>query len=278
MKSLNLTSVFSFICIIIASWTLLSGCEEKGIESPILVFLNPTDPLIESNSGDRVFITVKSSTSQGNSLNLRIESQDDYYGIRALNDTLFSNNSINYRFEYLVPSYPDSTQSILIFTLNNEAGEYVEIAKRILVNKGDTFLEEASGINMYSTASSKPNAFSLATLSPGFSTDSSTFVADIVDGTKTDSTQLSRIWTSNTGLSFVQFDGFDYANATASSIRTAYQNGIQLSKISEITDNDIYLVGKGSNAIGVIQIIAVTDPEGAQEDKYNFSVKAVSQQ
>ena len=233
--------------------------------------------MVEANSGEKVFITIKSSTSTGTSLRLGIEAIDDYYGIRKVEDSLFDTNTFNYRWEYTVPSYPDSTLSLLVFTLTNDLGETTEVAKRLLANKGESFLTEVSGVNIYSSASNKPNAFSLASLSPGFSTDTATFQSDIVDGTPADSLQLSRIWRSNTGLSFVKFDGFNYSNATSASVRNAYSNGVQLSRVSDIDNSDIYLIGNGNNALGVIQIIAVTDPEGVQEDKYTFSAKVINE-
>lgn len=244
--------------------------------SPILVFLTPEATQIEANSGDKVFITIKSSTNSGDILNLRIESIDDLYGIQNVFDSTFNNSSINYRLEYDVPSYPDSTQSLLVFTLTNQNNESSEIAKRILVNRGETFVKEASGVNMYSTSSSRPNAFSLEQLSPGFSTDSTTFESDIVDNTEEDSETLSREWISNTGISFVKFDGFNYSGANSQSIKNAFENGVQLSRVSDIRDSDIYLIGRGGQALGVIQVIAVTDPDGVQEDKYTFSIKVIT--
>lgn len=253
------------------------SCEEERTESPILIFLSPEGTQIEGNSGDRLFIGVRSSTSPGNTLNLQIESLDDDYGIVQRFDSTFQSNAINYRFEYVVPSYADSTQSILIFRLTNSQNQTAEIAKRLLINRGETFVKESSGISIYSTASNRPNAFSIETLSPGFSTDTATFDADILDATEMENDTLSRSWISNTGISFVEFDGFNYSDATSKSIRDAYQNGVKLSRVSQITGSNTFLVGRGNTALGAIQMLSVTDEQGREEDKYTFSIKAIDQ-
>ncbi|PTB95444.1 hypothetical protein C9994_11280 [Marivirga lumbricoides] len=276
MHSIINPSKLFLLVILLTSFSLFSCEDSSEVESPILIFLTPEATQIEANSGDKVFITVKASTNSGSILTLNIASIDDQYGIRNVLDSTFNNSSINYRLQYNVPAYEDSTQSLLVFTLTNQNNQVSEIAKRILVNRGETFVREASGINIYSTSSSRPNAFSLTQLKPGFSTDSTTFESDIVDNTLEDNETLSREWVSNTGISFVKFDGFNYSNANSQSIRNAFENGVQLSKISNIRDSDIYLIGRNGNALGAIQIIAVTDPEGVQEDKYTFSVKVIT--
>lgn len=275
MISTNLNKLFNLV-ILLTSLFFLSCEDSSDVESPILIFLTPEATQIEANSGDKVFITVKASTNSGDILTLNIASIDDQYGIQNVLDSTFNNSSINYRLEYNVPAYADSTQSLLVFTLTNQNNQTSEIAKRILVNRGETFVREASGINVFSTSSSRPNAFSLTQLIPGFSTDSTTFESDIVDNTLEDNDVLSREWVSNTGISFVKFDGFNYSSANSQSIRNAYDNGVQLTRISDIRDSDIYLIGRGGKALGAIQIIAVTDPEGVQEDKYTFSIKVIT--
>ena len=264
---------------IIILFTFLTGfwgCSETETEeTPILVFLSPEDTQLEANSGERIFVTISASTSMSENLFLKIESLDDFYGKRDLFDSSFNENSINYLFEYMVPSYPDSTNTILIFRLNNTNGYETEIAKRIIVNRGETFLSELSGVVIYSSSSDKPNAFSINDQTPGYSEDSTTFTADFLDDTRNNSDTLSRRWVSNTGLSFVEFNGFNFAGATSGSITQAYENGVKLTRVTNISDSDIYLVGKGSQALGAIQIIAVTDQMGVQEDKYTFSIKLI---
>jgi hypothetical protein len=80
---------------------------------------------------------------------------------------------------------------------------------------------------------------------------------------------------SNTELSFVEFNGFNYAEANSVNIQNAYANGIRLSRVTDISDSDIILLGRGDLAVAAIQIIAVTDPVGVQEDKYTFSIKRI---
>lgn len=254
---------------------VLFNCEEEQATSPILVFLTPTGTTIEANTNDHVFITVEASTNIGNTLSLHIESVDDLYGIQPLFDSIFNRTSFNYMFDYIVPQFPDSTETLLIFSLANDVNDEAKIAKRILINKGESFVSESTGHIIYSSASDKPNSFSLKSLSPGYLADSATFEVDIVDASDIaiHGETLSRTWISHTGLSFVQFNGFNYASANSLTIKNAYEIGVKLSKITNIQDSDVYLVGKGSAAIGVIQVVAVTDQPMVTDDKYTFSIK-----
>ncbi|WP_258103422.1 hypothetical protein [Marinoscillum sp. MHG1-6] len=253
------------------------SCSQDNQESPIIVNLKPVDIQLEASSGDLLFITVEARTNQGSEILLNIESLDDQYGILSLLDTSFSFRSINFRYAYRVPDYEDSTEVTMIFSLANDVNDQIQVAKKILVNKGSKFIEETTGHNMFSTLSDKPNGFSLAELSTGYTTDSATFEADIYDGSvvEDDGDTLSRVWMSQSDIGFVQFNGFDFASATASSISSAYKNGLSVSKAIEIKDNDIYIVGRGSTALAAIQVITVVDQSGVNNDKYTFSVKSI---
>lgn len=273
MKQIKLFASLLFLCLFTIGFI---GCDDSNKEaSPILVFLSPTGTQIEANSNDRVFITVDASTSLGNSISMNIQSIDDVFGIQTLLDSTFAGKAFTYRFEYIVPQYPDSTETLLVFNLADDINNKIEIAKKILINKGSSQVTERTGVTLFSSASDKPNAYSLATLSPGFLADSATFEADIVDDTTAVSDQLSRTWISNTGVNYVQFNGFNYAGANSLSIQNAYDNGVKLSKVSEIQDSDVLLIGRGSTALGAVQVIAVTDQSGTQDDKYTFSIKVI---
>lgn len=261
-----------FLSALMVAFVLFS-CGDEGTSSPILVFLTPDDVQLVANSGDKVIITIDASTS-GSNLDLNIETIDDLYGIVQVFDSSFTRNSINFRFQYDVPSYPDSTQSLMIFSLANDLGQTTEIAKRFVINRGETFLKEASGIEIFSSASNKQNAYSIVDLSPVFS-DIDSASSDIIDRTEPGSETLSRTWGSFTDISFVEFNGFNYASATSATIRSAYENGVKLSQVTGVSNSDIYIIGRNQTALAAIQVIAVTDQADAQEDKYTFSIKVI---
>lgn len=260
----------------IASVGLLLSCEPEKTGSPILVFLSPSEPYIEANSNDHVFIRIESNTESGSQLHLRIESIDVLNGAREVFDSSFNFRKINYLFDYLVPPYPDSTESLLVFSLMNNDGDQIQIAKRLFVNKGAASVKETSGHTIYSSASSEPSAFSLTALTPAYLADSLTQTLDIIDASSEETNadgSLSRSWISRTGLLFVKFSGFNYADADAVTINSSYKSGIKLSTVNNLKDSDIVIVGKGNKAIAAIQILTVTDLEGHENDKYVFSVK-----
>lgn len=259
-----------------ASAGILFSCEPEQSGSPILVFLTPSESHIEANSNDHVFIRIESRSETGAHIHLKIETVDGLNGIQNVFDSSFSFKKINYLFDYLVPAYPDSTESLMVFTLMNDDGDQIQIARRLFVNKGAASVKETSGHTLYSSLSGEPSAFSLTDLIPVYLADSATRTLDIIDASteeKNSDGSLSRTWISRTGLLFVKFSGFNYADADAITISNAYRSGIKLSTVTNLKDSDIILVGRGEKAIGAIQMITVTDLEGSANDKYVFSVK-----
>lgn len=260
----------------IASVGLLLSCEPEQTGSPILVFLSPSESHIEANSNDHVFIRIDSRTESGSHLHLKVESIDELNGVEQVFDSSFSFRKINYLFDYVVPAYPDSTESLMVFTLMNDDGDQIQIAKRLFVNKGASSVKETSGNAMYSSLSSEPNAFSLAELTPAYLRDSLSRMLDIIDASSEDKNNdgsLSRTWISRTDVLFVKFSGFNYADADAVTISNSYKSGIKLSTVNNLKDSDIVLVGRGDKAIGAIQVLTVTDLAGHENDKYVFSIK-----
>jgi hypothetical protein len=180
----------------------------------------------------------------------------------------------------MVPAFPDSTETLLIFTLMNDDGDQIQIAKRLFINKGASSVTETSGNVMYSSLSAEPSAFSLDDLTPAYLADSLTRSLDIIDAStkeKNSDGSLSRTWISRTNLQFVKFSGFNYADADAVTINNSYKSGIKLSMVNNIKDSDIIIVGKGNKAIGAIQVLTVTDAAGHESDKYVFSIKKLDE-
>lgn len=260
----------------IAAFAITLSCEPEQTESPLLVFLSPSESQMEANSNDHVFIRVESRTQSGSNLWLRVESIDVLNGVKEVFDSTFSFKKINYLFDYVVPVYPDSTESLLVFTLMNDDGDQVQIAKRLFINKGAASIKETSGHVMYSSLSHEPNAFSLEELTPAYLADSLTKSLDILDGSsevENADGSLSKTWISRTGLSFIKFSGFNYADADAVTITNAYTGGVKLSTVTNLNDSDILIVGRGKKPIAAIQITSISDAAGYENDKYTFSVK-----
>jgi hypothetical protein len=264
----------------IAAVGVLLSCEPEQVESPILVFLTPSDSKIEANSNDHVFIRIESRSASGSHLYVKIESIDVLQGVQEVFDSTFNFKKINYLFDYVVPVYPDSTESLLVFTVMNDDGDQIQIGKRLFINKGSSSVKETSGHVMYSSLSSEPNAFSLVDVTPVYLADSLTRSLDIIDASSKEKNadgSLSRTWISRTDLQFVKFSGFNYAAADAITITNAYKSGVKLSSANNLRDSDIVIVGRGKQAIAAVQIIAIADVAGTASDKYVFSVKKLEE-
>ncbi|HYG02126.1 MAG TPA: hypothetical protein VD927_06740 [Chryseosolibacter sp.] len=252
------------------------SCDSEVNESPIVVFLTPDESQIDGNSEDHVFITINSSSRFGSQIILQVESVDALYGVTPVFDSVFNATKINYILDYIVPVYPDSTESLLVFKLRNDTGNEIQAAKRLLINRGSTSVKETSGHVLYSTCSSSPSAFSVEEVTPVFLADSLTQSLDIYDASEENDEaecQFSRTWMSRTDMLFVKFSGFNYADANAVTISNAYKSGVRLSRASNLQDSDIVIVGRGDKAVAAIQLIAVSDLEGEANDKYVFSIK-----
>lgn len=88
---------------------------------------------------------------------------------------------------------------------------------------------------------------------------------------------LSRKWISPAKLKFVKFNGFNYANATLTIIKNAYNSGLQDQYVSYLNDGDIIITKLGNPLIDTgfvaIKIINIIDADSTINDKYIFNIK-----
>lgn len=252
------------------------SCEETE-ESPLVIFLNPQKAIIETNTNEHILITVDINSTQAEINNFQITQQDDYAGVYRIVDTTINQFSMNYVLDFIVPEYPDSTETLLTFSATDNLGNQIQAAKKILINKGSSLVSESSGHTIYSFLSKKPNAFNLENNIRGFSVDMFDIDVDFMDYSldSIHGNSLSREWISRNGLRFVQYNGFNFAMANSTMIESAYASGIKLSKATNIQDSDIFLIGREDDAIGVIQVISVVDSDSTLNDKYVFNLKTI---
>lgn len=255
---------------------VFSSCEETE-ESPLVIFLNPQKAIIETNTNEHIIITVDINSTQAELNNFQITQQDDYAGVNRIVDTTINQFSMNYVLDFIVPEYPDSTETLLTFSATDHLGNHIQAAKKLLINKGSSLVSESSGHVLYSSLANKPDAFNMESITTGYSADMNDTEIDFKDNSKVSEhgNVLSREWISKDSLSFVQYNGFNYAMANSTMIESAYESGIKLSKATNIKDSDIFLVGREDDAIGVIQVISVVDSDSTLNDKYVFNLKII---
>lgn len=191
----------------------------------------------------------------------------------TIKDELISGKNYIDWFDYTVPN---SFQGYgrheikLIFTTIDVKGAEMNRAKLIYVDITDRTLAENSGNTMYSALSNQFNAYDLLTNTPKYNTDSTAHIFDFTKPNTNDT--LGRVWISPSGVKFVKLNGFDYANATASSVTNAYNSSVKNDTLRNLTDGDIVITKVGSTYMA-LKMVYVIDDVGNANDRYIFSIK-----
>jgi len=140
-------------------------------------------------------------------------------------------------------------------------------------------LSETSGHQMFSHNSTNYDAYNLLTGLPLHSQLSDSSIIHIIDASidSVNHNTLSRKWMSFANLQFVKFNDFNYANATISSIKNAYNAGLKNQFVDNLTDEDIIITKLGNSSIDTgfiaIKIINIIDADSTINDKYIFNIK-----
>jgi hypothetical protein len=191
----------------------------------------------------------------------------------TIKDELISGKNYIDWFDYTVPN---SFQNYgrheikLIFTTIDVKGAEMNRAKLIYVDITDRTLAENSGNTMHSALSNQFNAYDLLANTPKYNTDSTAHIFDYTKPNVNDT--LGRVWISPSGVKFVKLNGFDYANATASSVTNAYNSSVKNDTLRNLTDGDI-VITKVGNTYMALKMVYVIDDAGNANDRYIFSVK-----
>jgi hypothetical protein len=200
--------------------------------------------------------------------------------IDTLKIIYLSGTNYNTPFLYQLPELvEDTTLVYLNFYAQQENGKSLTVSKRILNVKQIKNLTEKTG-NLFYTSKEKlnqPNAYNLKDGSAKYTTISTStdlYIAD--DTTKTSGDELSMAWISIAGGKFRKDNGFDYVNATNTSLKNAFESGQQLDKASLLKTGDIILFKITESSVPkyyVIKLTAVIDLEGTENDRYEFNYK-----
>ena len=269
----NKSFFFLFALIIIS----LTACEVVSS-----IFIVVETPYIEKNqhflqSDKNILFRIIASSKTENITNLTIKSYDNIYGLNILLDTTFNwqKKYIEYDFFYTPQKYNDTTTVELQYEIKTESNKNKTYTERYNVLPDRETLNSFEAISIYSAASQGKSGFSFYTMNSIFVNETDSSLIDIYD-VITDSTNLetlSRKWSSNTDLLFGRFQDFNFDNATTSTIKEAYKLTKKDISIINLSNNDIILVGRKDEAIGVIKIVDIDDEEGIENDRYIINVK-----
>jgi hypothetical protein len=251
---------------------ILFSCQKE--EDKAFVLLNPFDIYINSQPSKVISLQV-TCHSPFEMKQLTITSRVVGSYSRTELDTLISGNDFYMNYEYLIPDLLESSTVILEFTLRDASAGIFKNARIIEVVATTKYLVETAGHEMFSGHSGKQNGYNLLTGSPLFRNLADSSLVHIAD--TSDSDILLRKWISPSGIKFVKFAGFDYANSTEVTAKNAYEAGIKFDFVDNISQGDILITkvkSSGSTeSYVVLKIVNVLDGSGSSSDRYIFNIK-----
>ncbi|HYW95277.1 MAG TPA: hypothetical protein VE870_06810 [Bacteroidales bacterium] len=249
----------------------LISCKKEN-EEPFIT-LEPGDITIETYAGDKIIFNIHVFSD----ISLRKFSISGKYAGEnedILMDSILLTKDFN--LEWAFTMFSDRTEDYLLyFSAIDEKGAETKIGRRIRVTGNQ--LRETTGLKMYSYNNDGLSAFDFETMAPiTLNTDSSQRDLQEIQLDNQDE-HLTLDIGSPSGCQFVKFVDYDYGNANSITVKNAFSAGIQVSEMTNIKVNDIYLVRLNSAMEGdeyvVLKFTGIYDNDGTSNDFYEFSVK-----
>ncbi len=251
---------------------MLSSCGGDD-ESDVIIIAKTINSKECYNAGEKIIFDIESFANEGFISSINITNVTSY-GMISLLDTTINTEKTNFLFQYNVPQFDaDTTDVKFYFKAFCSTGEYSEMSKTHCV-AGDIHLKAAE-YTMFASYKNEKNGFSIARNEIVDCETTDSIYIDIYDYSVDSTKILSREWRSMTGLMFARFNDFDFENANYSSVMNAYSSSNKTSKLMNVNNEDIVLVGRGSNALGVLKIINVFDEADPMQDRYYFVFKGL---
>lgn len=265
------------VALITTSIAFSSCKKDKSTVTPV-VFLTPDDLYISGNINDVISISVTARCDDKmNRFYIKAQPENGYQS--TVFDTSFSAKKITYLFQYKIPSSLAGKSVVFSFNAIADNGNEGSGVKRLIVQSDTSVIYvEKAGNKMFAnnpTVMSTEDAYNLKTVTPQQSAAGDSTIRDIQDNSGND-TVLSKRWISPAGGKFVRFNSFDYPNATAATVKSAFNSGTKLSIIDNLKEEDIIITKLGSSSTDiyvVVKIITIHDDIGKSNDYYRFDVK-----
>lgn len=260
------------MCVIVT--IVLSGLYScKSDVSEVNIIISPDSLGIHAAADDILVFSIEANALSELLTYFKITQQTTKTGVKALLDTIASGQKMYFQYAYKIPADIQEKEIKLSF-IAGTASETAVVNKYIFLDSIGTSLRESSAHVMYSGSNHSYNTFSV-TERKVVSIEQDSLLADIYDyrNKSIPDAQLSREWRSLTGLRFARFNDFNYAEATTQSLQKSYENSVKNTSVSDLSINDVILIGYTDKALGVIKIIAVYDEEDYGNDRYVFNLK-----
>lgn len=248
----------------------LSSCKKE--ETPLVILISPLTTII-SESGEVVVINLEFRCSE-NITELKILQKNNKNIIDTVCDTIPFGDKFD--FVYEVPYEDDSSYVTLdIYAKSNSYSQH--ISRKVLIFNNSVLIDEYSGNLIYSKLAGKASGFTISNLQSDFVSEENMTNVDFMDYSvdSIHGSNLSRKWISFSGLSFARFNDFNYVQATRRSISDAYSIASKYNIIDNLQNDDILLVGRNDEAVGVIRITDIIDSDSTINDKYYFNIKKI---
>lgn len=233
--------------------------------SDVAVFVSPSaTERIELASGEKARYDLDISTIHESVANLTITSFDRQNGETELLNRRIDQKKTTLSFVYTAPEI-DSEEStaVLTFKATDNLGNVAQVTRTVYIINKYIAIPEKTGIVLYSPFSGMPDAITLDDISRPFVLADSPDpdCADIYIDTNSEFNPIA--WRSNTKAKFIKNNGFNYTEATATSINAVYSSSMRYDLVTDIQPGDIIIVGHGSYADGVFLVTTVSRGENA---------------
>lgn len=280
-RFIEMTAAFRSLALLLTGALVLSACKREN-KIPILS-IQPEARDIGVTSGQVFSFTIKGRSDNSTLSRLRITTKRGSGFTNTVVDSALTGSTFIWEWEFQVAHATAAYDEIYTFTLFDAEGETMSTSRTLYVTLTETLLQETSGHLFYSANSAvhPEAAFDVQDRVQVISTADSTR-RDIQDNPAGSGEELSKSWKSPAGGRFVRFNDFDYANATDIGLRNAFNSGVPLEQVDNITVGDIILTRLGSlpanqGYYAALRITGIVDEPGtADNDRYQFNMKWAS--
>lgn len=272
-----LSTMNRYLCLALwAASLFLAACGED-VENPAPIYLNLDLAGKNFNAGSIKQFQVHAENFQGNDFTkIRITTFDEYRGEVPVLDSALSGSTVDFSLVYRVPMMPrDSAIVTFQSRIEDSAGNFAVKKNSFRVLKKDYLLTEMAGLTLYETeGEGHPNGYSFSRRQPIRVSLSDSADIDIFAYEDTaDRETLTRKWSTNTDIYFVRANHLNYAQATYLGVASAYASSVGYHTITDIASDDIILVGRENDPLGIIKVQAVYDDPGFANDRYVINIK-----
>lgn len=258
----------------------LIACEREK-ESPLFAYLQfeEFNWEVESAQGNYTYrLKLRARSTTSTIRRIKITMYDPIHLNGVVLDSILEDpiKDFNTYIPYKTPVFNEHTRvQITLFAYAND-GETIQYKIEPLVLASDRPLRPIDNVTLYSALSGRPSYFSLNTMTAIMGDTSMTdlYFRDVAPIDSLD--RMSYSWTSP-NIYFARFESFNFAEATVQSITNAYKECNRDHVIQNLIADDVLLFGTADIALGTIKIIYIADEAEKANDRYIFSIKAISE-